>query len=72
VLYMASHFGKEIKTNFLFVRIVLIPASYPQEGLVLTGSEDGMLHMWRPADQSHTKPVDRKKVICDTSSARLH
>ena len=29
---------------------------------MLTGSEDGVLHMWRPADQPNIKPADKKKV----------
>ncbi len=39
-----------------------VPLISLQDGLVLTGSDDCVLHMWRPQDQPNDRPVDRKKV----------
>ena len=42
-------------------RVMTVSWHPTSEDLVLSGAEDGILHMWRPAQQPRQLPVERKK-----------
>jgi len=75
--FSQSHSQTEVALRPIIVFSLFLPTLYlplfsylvdscVEDGLVLTGSEDSVLQVWRPKDQTHIKPTDRKKV--NTSS----